>query len=515
MITMPSRPDGSTDPDRREWDVVVVGAGASGENAAQYASQFSGLSAVIIENELVGGECSFWACMPSKGLLRPVELLSAARDLPGVQELVDDRPVDAAAVLRRRDVIVKDHDDGSQVAWADGVGIDIVRGTARLTGPRTLQVTSADGGTRQVTARQAVVLATGSRAAVPPVAGLAAARPWTSRDVTNMHDIPRSAVVLGGGVVACEAATWLTGLGVEVTIIERGERLLRRQEPFVAALLADTLVGAGVRMRLGASVTGVQRADVNTAGFGRLHGGPVTVTLASGEALSGDEIIVAAGREANSTGLGLEQVGLSDAGGFIDVDDHLEVLGVPGHWLYAVGDLCGRSLLTHMGKYQGRIVGEVIAARARGAEPDTTRFNRHTDLADHDLVPQVTFTDPEVGSVGLTEEQARQAGLDVQTVEYDLAALSGTYVLRDHYVGRAKLVIDGSADVIVGATFMGTGVAELTHSATMAIVGRLPIPALWHVVPSYPTVSEVWLRLLETLDHARSEQRPAPLMATR
>jgi len=259
----------------------------------------------------------------------------------------------------------------------------------------------------------------------------------------------------------------------------------------------------------------VERADVNTSGIGRLHGGPVTVTLTSGEAVRADEIIVAAGREPNSSGLGLQQVGLSDAGGFVAVDDHLEVRAVPGHWLYAVGDLCGRALLTHMGKYQGRIVGEVIAARAQGGELETTGFNRRTDLADHDVVPQVTFTDPEVGSVGLTEAQAREAGLDVETVEYDVANVSGAYVLRENYVGRAKLVIDRSADVIVGATFMGTGVAELTHSATVAVIGRVPIRALWHVVPSYPTVSEVWLRLLETLDQTRSGKRSASLAAHR
>jgi pyruvate/2-oxoglutarate dehydrogenase complex dihydrolipoamide dehydrogenase (E3) component len=492
----------SVDPDRSEWDVIVIGGAAAGENAAQYASQFSGLDAVIVDKELVGGECSYWACMPSKGLLRPVELLGAARDLPGVKEIVGDAELDVAAVLERRDTIVKHLDDSSQVDWALGAGIDIVRGTARLAGPRAVVVTAADGVERTITARHAVVLDTGSSASLLPVDGLAEARPWRSRDVTNVHEIPSSVVILGGGVVACEAATWLTGLGASVTIIERANRLLGKNEPFVSDIIASQFEAAGIIVHLGASIARVSRPEVNDAGTGQIHGGLVTVTLQSGEAITADEIVVAAGRTPNSTDIGLETVGLT-GGGFVSVDDHLEVEGVDGHWLYAIGDLCGRALLTHMGKYQARIVGEVIAARAAGRPLDTAPFNLHTDVADHDLVPQVTFTDPEIGSVGMTEAQARSAGLDVETAEYDMASLAGTYVLRDHYVGRAKLVVDKSADVVVGATFVGTGVAELTHSATMAVVGRLPIATLWHVVPSYPTVSEVWLRLLETLNTAR------------
>ena len=494
----------SLDPDRSEWDVIVVGGGAVGENAAQYASQFSGLSVVIIEKELVGGECSYCACMPSKALLRPVEVLAAARDLPGVKELVGDRPLDAHAVLEHRDTVVKHLDDTSQVTWALGAGIDVVRGTGRLSAPRTVEVTRADGSRRTITARHAVVLDTGSVPALPPVEGIAQARPWTSRDVTNIQDIPGSAIIVGGGVVACEAATWFAALGVSVTVLERSAQLLRGNEPFAAAFVADGLTAAGVTVRLGTSVTRVQRPDVNDAGVGRLHGGPVTVTLASGEDLSADELVVATGRRPNSADIGLQHVGLQP-GGYVDVDDHLEVRGVEGHWLYAVGDVCGRAQLTHMGKYQARIVGEVIAARAEGRELETTPFNRHTDVADHDLVPQVIFTEPQVGSVGMTERRAREAGLDVETAEYDLANLAGTYIMREHYAGQAKLVIDRAADVVVGATFVGTGVAELTHSATMAIVGRLPIAVLWHVVPGYPTVSEIWLRLLETRSHSRHD----------
>jgi pyruvate/2-oxoglutarate dehydrogenase complex dihydrolipoamide dehydrogenase (E3) component len=488
-------------PDRSEWDVIVLGGAAAGEVAAQYATQSSGLEAVIVEKDLVGGECSYWACMPSKALLRPVEVLAAARDLPGVAELVVDRDLDRKAVLARRDTVVKHLDDSSQIQWAHGAGIDVVRGHGRLDGERAV-VVDADGRERRITARHAVVLDTGSTPFLPAVPGLREARPWVSRDVTNLHDVPGRVVVLGGGVVACEAATWLNGLGAGTTVVHRGPRLLARNEPFAGDLVADSLRRSGVDVRLGTSVTAVRRADVNRAGVGHVHGGEVTVTLSDGGTLTADEIVVATGRTANSEGIGLETVGLT-AGGPVPVDDHMTVTGVAGDWLYAIGDLCGRALLTHMGKYQARIAGAVIAARAAGRTLDDGPFTPYADVADHGLVPQVVFTDPEIGAVGLTEAEARERGLDVQVVDYDLAALAGTYVLRDNYVGRARLVLDRSADVVVGATFAGTGVAELTHSATAAVVARIPVPVLWHVVPSYPTVSEAWLRLLETLQAAR------------
>jgi dihydrolipoamide dehydrogenase len=493
----------AVDPDRQEWDVIVVGGGAAGENAAQYATQFSDLQAVIVEDELLGGECSYWACMPSKALLRPVEILSTGRNLPGVKEIVGDRRLDVGAVLARRDAVVNQLDDTSQVDWALGAGIDVVRGFGRLSGERQVTVTSADGTERVLTARHAVVLDTGSSPAIPPVPGLAEARPWTSRDVTNMHEVPRRMVVVGGGVVACESVTWLHALGVEeLTVVEGAPGLLARNEPFAGEIVAEQFRAAGIRVRTGAMVISAERAEVTDAPVGHRHGGEVSVTLDTGERLIADEVLVAAGRRPHSDDIGLETVGCK-SGGYLTVDDQLTVEGVDGNWLYAIGDLCGRALLTHMGKYQARIAGEVIAARAAGRPLDTGPFGRHTDVVDHDQVPQVTFTDPEVGSVGLTEQQARDQGLDVEAVEYDLAALAGTYVLRENYVGRAKLVIDRQRDVVVGATFVGTGVAELTHSATMAVVAQIPVPVLRHVVPSYPTVSEVWLRLLEELAKLR------------
>lgn len=487
----------AVDPDRSEWDVIVLGGAAAGENAAQYASQYSGLSSVLVEDRLLGGECSYWACMPSKALLRPVEVVDAAAHLSGLSARLEP-----AGVLARRDGVINHLDDTSQVTWAVNTGIDVVRGYGRLAGERTVVVSRSDGSSRTLTARHAVVVDTGSCPAIPSVPGLRAALPWASRDVTTMSEVPRRVVILGGGAVACEAATWLHGLGAEVTVVHRGERLLARSEPFAGTLVGEELQGAGVRLRLGHSVFRVQRPDAQDMGEGRVHGGEVNVALDDGTIIVADEVVVGAGRTPNTDDIGLETVGLSP-GGFLDVDDQQCVRAAQGTWLYAIGDVCGRALLTHMGKYQARIAGEAIAARAAGSAdlPSTAKG--------HMGVPQVIFTTPEVGSAGVTEQQAREAGIDVETVEYDLAALAGTYVMRMDYRGRAKLVVDRSDDVVVGATFVGAGIAELVHSATTAIVGRIPVSALWHVVPSYPTASEVWLRLLETLRGQRhADLRP-------
>ena len=486
------------------YDVVVIGGGPPGEIVAQYAIQGSNRTAAIVEHELLGGECSYWACMPSKALLRPIELLDAARHMPGVQSLVADRTIDVPAVLDRRDGFTSHHEDKWQVKWANDTGIGVIRGHGRLAGEKRVEVTAADGSTRTVTARHAVVLATGTTAAVPDLPGLRDARPWISRDVTNVHEIPRRVAVIGGGVVACESACWLRGLGVEeLTVIVRGGALLERNEPFAGELVAQAFRDDGVRVLLDTGVDQVHRADPADTGEGRIHGGPVTLRIRTPEdteTITVDEVVVAAGRTPATADIGLDTVGLDVDGsrGFVTTDDHLAVRDVPGDWLYAVGDITRRALLTHMGKYQGRIGGAVIAARADGRDATGSRF---TDVADAGRVPQVTFTDPQVASVGRTEAEARRAGLAVETVEYDMAGVAGTSLLRDGYAGRAKLVIDTASDTLVGATFVGPEVAELVHAATVAVVGGVTLEQLWHVVPSYPTMSEIWLKLLEARTH--------------
>jgi pyruvate/2-oxoglutarate dehydrogenase complex dihydrolipoamide dehydrogenase (E3) component len=477
------------------WDVVVIGGGPAGENAAQYAIKDSQRTAVIVEAELVGGECSYWACMPSKALLRPVELLDAGRALPGVAGMLSGS-LDVEVVLARRDAFIHHHDDAGQVAWANGVGIDVVRGWGRLAGEKTVEVTAADGTTRVLHAHHAVVVATGSTAAVPPIQGLREARPWTSRDVTNLSEVPSRVALIGGGVVACESTTWLQGLGAQqVTVIERSPALLAQQEPFVGALIADQFAKLGISVLVDTEVGSVQRPAVMDMGIGRIHGGPATISAGSSR-FEVDEIVVAAGRTPTTADIGLQQIGLDvgQSDGYLLTDDHMAVIG-GGDWLYAIGDVCGRALLTHMGKYQGRIAGDVIAARAEGRPIDGPRYH---DLADHDMVPAVIFAEPQVASVGLTESTARDKGIDVQSLEYELGSIAGAALLRDGYTGHAKLVVDRTTDTLVGATFAGPNVAELLHAATTAIVGKVRLETLWHAVPSYPTVSEIWLRLLES-----------------
>ena len=478
------------------WDVVVIGGGPPGENVAQYAIAGSDRTAVIVEKELVGGECSYWACMPSKALLRPIEVFDAARTMPGVSGAVTGQ-LDVEAVLGRRDGFTNHHDDRSQTSWAEGAGIDVVRGSGRLSGERIVTVTSSDGTERTLRARHAVVLATGTTAAVPPVLGLAEALPWTSRDVTNLHEVPRRVAIIGGGVVACESATWLRGLGAEaVTLVEPAPVLLARQEPFVSEMVARRFEQLGITVLTSTLIDRVERESPVGRGEGHIHGGPVTIH-AGDRRIEADEVVVAAGRTPASSDLGLDTVGIDPTAnhGFVAVDDHLAVVDVAGEWLYAIGDLCGRALLTHMGKYQGRIAGDVIAARAEGRTLEGLRFQ---DVADHDMVPAVVFSDPQIASVGLTESAARRRGIDLEILDFDIGAVAGAALLREGYEGHARLVVDRETDTLVGATFVGYDVAELLHSATTAIVGKVPLDTLWHVVPSYPTISEVWLRLLES-----------------
>jgi len=456
-----------------EFDVIVVGAGPAGEVIAGRCAD-GGLRVALIERELLGGECSYWACIPSKTLIRPGDVIAAARRAPGAAEAVTGQ-IDVAAALAQRDYMTSKWHDEGQLPWLNEHKITLVRGTGRLEGERTVAVERDGEDRRMLWAEQAVVLATGTSAALPPIEGLAEARPWTNREITAAKEVPRRLVVIGGGAVGVEMAQGFRRLGSEeVSVLEGLPRLLSREEQFASQEVHAALEAEDITVVTGAVVQRVERDG---------RDGPVTVQTANGTYV-GDELLVAAGRRPATADLGLEKVGLTP-GKPVSVDDQLRAVGVDGEWLYAVGDCNGRILLTHMGKYQARIAADVILGK------------EIVDLASSDIVPRVTFTDPQVAAVGLTEDQARERGINVRAVTYGTGDVPGAYVSGNGISGTSKLVIDETRGVIVGATFTGPGVQELLHSATVAIAGAVPLEMLRHAVPSFPTVSEVWLHLLE------------------
>jgi pyruvate/2-oxoglutarate dehydrogenase complex dihydrolipoamide dehydrogenase (E3) component len=457
-----------------DFDVIVIGGGPVGENAAARTAA-GGLRTALVEAERVGGECSYWACMPSKALLRPGHALAAARRVPGVP--VGAR-LDPVEVLKRRNSFTSDWDDSGQVGWAEGAGLTVVRGRGRLAGERRVEVDGGVGDGGVLTAAKAVVVCTGSVPRIPSLPGLSDVPYWTSREATSAQEVPTSLVVLGGGVVGVEMAQAWARLGSDVTLVVSGARPLPKFEEFAGDLVAEGLREDGVRLVTDVKATGVSTSD-----------GVVSLLLSDGASVSGAHLLIATGRQPATFDLGVEQFGFT-AGKALEVDDTGRVSGVD--WLYAAGDVTGRALLTHQGKYAARAVGTAIVTGATNPEPWTAPVA----TADHTAVPQVVFTDPEVASVGWSEAQAREAGLEIRVVDLDIA-VAGSSLHADGYRGKARMIVDERKRTLVGVTFAGPDVAELIHAATIAIVGEVTVDRLWHAVPAYPTISEVWLRLLE------------------
>jgi dihydrolipoamide dehydrogenase len=450
------------------FDVIVIGAGPAGEIAAGRIAERGDREVAIVERELVGGECSFWACMPSKALLRPQELLAEAARVPGAAQAVNGNGVDVAATLERRDAIIHHLDDDNQVPWLDSRGITLVRGSARLAGERRVAV-----GDDVLEAREAVIVAVGTGAVMPQIPGLADVAPWTNREITTTSDVPGHLVVLGGGVVGVEMAQAWRSLGSVVTVVEALDRLLPREEPFAGEEVAESLRERGIDVRTGVRATRVERTD----------DGAVRVELGDGASVTGDRLLVAVGRKPLTDDLGLETVGV-EPGQPIRVDDSLRV---PGHeWLYAVGDVNGEALLTHMGKYQARVAADRILGDEQ-ARIEVTGL----------LSPRVVFTDPQVAGTGHTLASALEAGIPAKAIDLPTASTAGASFYGRSAGGTTRFVVDTERELLVGATFVGPEVADFLQAATIAIVGEVPIDRLVHAIAPFPARSELWLKFIE------------------
>jgi pyruvate/2-oxoglutarate dehydrogenase complex dihydrolipoamide dehydrogenase (E3) component len=434
-------------------DVVVVGMGPGGEEVAGRLAQ-AGLDVVGVEKRLLGGECPYWGCIPSKMMIRAANLLAEARRIPGMAGSAHVVPDWAPVARRIRDEATDNWDDRVAVERFEGKGGRFIRGAGRLAGSGTVVV-----GERTIVAGRAVVLATGTEPAVPPIPGLAGTPYWTNREAIEADQLPASMVILGGGAVGLELAQVFARFGVEVTIIESLERVLANEEPEAGELLTRVLRDEGIAVVTGSSAAGV-----------RFDGASFTVTLGDWTERSAERLLVATGRRADLSSLGLETVGLDPGSRWLDVDGHLRA--APGLW--AVGDLTGAGAFTHVSMYQAGIaVADIL-----GQAPWT---------ADYRALPRVTFTDPEVGAVGMTQAQATERGLRLRVGVTPLPKSARGWIHKVGNHGFIKLVEDADRGVLVGATSAGPVGGEVLGALSVAVHAQVPTTLLGTMIYAYPT----------------------------